>query len=208
MANEPKAQEPAKLSDHIDYMKWLVPMLCIVLVLSTLAILFFVIAVARQIWCGNIPDAGDVSFVAVAAAMFGILITGVFVFMTFRIDRGAILEAHETAKKEADRVLTEARDILNDVKNQAKNAASESIAKDKEQIREDAMAHTQTEIEKLETKLTEAAKKAKDDSEDFAVKIVNKLKNRTIVRLRAIRCDPQDANLDIPDLNREDGKSR
>ena len=68
--------------------------------------------IAKRIWFDGIPsDGGDAGFVAVTVAIFGILITGIFVFMTFRIDRGAIIEDHRTAKSEAELVLREATKV-------------------------------------------------------------------------------------------------
>ena len=103
MADKPNSQEHKQLSEH---MKWLVVMLCIMLGLSTIAICNYAFAIANRIWdSGPFPDGAGVSFLAVIAATFGILITGVFVFMTFRIDRGAVIEARTTAQQEANQTI-------------------------------------------------------------------------------------------------------
>lgn len=171
MANEPKSQEPNQLPPH---MKWLVVMLCIVLGLSTIAIFNYALAVAYPIWkCGTPPHGGDVSFLAVVAATFGILITGVFVFMTFRIDHGARLEAHTTAKREVDRVLQR-------VEENARSTAEQAITRDKQEILNAA--------------------------EVFAVNIANVLKDKTVRRLEQFQEDLNDAQTEIRDLTKQDGR--
>ena len=80
MSDESNSQ---KLEQRFRHMKVLDVLLCIMLGLLTLAICYFSVVIGAKILNG-----AEGGFVAVIVALFDILITGVFVFMTFRLDRG------------------------------------------------------------------------------------------------------------------------
>ena len=154
MADESNSQESKQLSKQLSqeaeqlskYMTWL----GVVLVLFALSMCYYAITIATHVWTlGRFPHGADDTLVAVIVAIFGVLITGVFVFMTFRIDRGAKLEAQTTAKFEAEQVLK-------DVKENAEEAVRKAIERDEQQI----------------------LKKASDAAEKFAVNIANVLRSR------------------------------
>ena len=160
MSNGSNTQELKRQSKH---MKWLVMMLCLMLGLSTLSICSYALVLANAISNKTyIPNGADSGFVAVTAAIFGVLMTGVFVFMTFRIDRGAIIEARSTAEREAKQVLSHADAILRDAQGKAKRAAQESIEEGKAQI----------------------LAGAREDSERIALSITIQLRNDTIECLK------------------------
>ena len=72
----------------------------------TFAVSVYALSLAVKIWTLDaLPSGAEGGFISVTAAIFGILITGVFVFMTFRIDRGARIEARAVAEEEAKKRL-------------------------------------------------------------------------------------------------------
>ena len=121
------------------YMKWIVGALCTVLLLSATAICFYAVVLGlNELGAtasvavgdnGNGPTHEHGDFAAIIAAIFGILITGVFIFMTFRIDHGAKLEARSTALAEAKSVLAEADRILNEAESKCSEALNEIVSK-------------------------------------------------------------------------------
>lgn len=176
----PNSQQLDQLSTE---MKWLVRGLCVTLALSMAAIVFYALAMSCRILKGQpLPPGADAGFIAVTAALFGILITGVFVFMTFRIDRGAIIEARSTAEREAQRVMDEAKQVLNTATEKARTVAKEAIEEAKTQMLDDA----------------------KQASESFALDVANRLRERTIEVLR--RRNPN-ADRGIPRLGIGDGQN-
>ena len=182
MNDKPNSQAPIELPKDMKQLLWV---LFGVLGLSTLAIFTYAVAIAIRILMPcTFPDGANVSFLAVIASTVGILITGVFVFMTFRIDRGAVIEARRTAEQEAKRVAEqEAKQVLEGVKENAEKAAREAIKSDEQQI----------------------LQKASDAAEDFAVKIANELRRRTVDRLRDRNAD---VGADIKTLTRKDGRAQ
>ena len=85
-------------------------------------------------------------------ALFGVLITGLFVFMTFRIDRGARYEAQAVAQK----AITQARE-------EARKAAKEEARKTAE---EEARKVARDEVKNIAEK--EAGKVAKEEVKNIA----------------------------------------
>ena len=203
MTEESNPQTPIQLPEDMKRLLWV---LFGVLGLSTLAISAYAAAIAIQILkSGTFPDGANVSFLAVIAATFGVLITGVFVFMTFRIDRGAVIEARRTAQKEADR-------LLQDAKKDAVTAAREAIEGDKQKILKHAKAKAselangaqETAMKHAEVRANELVQAAKRSHEDFAVTIANELRTRTTDRLRLRN---RNVGADIEVLIREDGRA-
>ncbi len=153
MPDEPSSQQLEQLPRH---MKHLVYVLCATLLLSTIAVVVYAIVMSFKIGLAkNVLPGADAGFIAVTAAIFGILITGVFVFMTFRIDRGAVIEARSTALREAGKVTESAR-------TEARRAAEQAI------------------VEKKAEMLREAGQA----SEEFALSIANRLREHTITVLQ------------------------
>lgn len=146
MAEKPKPQDLNRLP---AYMWTLLGALCVVLGVSTLAVLEYALAIADKIRDGaQVPAGAESGFIAVTAAIFGILITGVFVFMTFRIDRGAVIEARLTAEREAERVLAGARRA-------AKNAAEKAIQRKLSEAREGSEEFSVTITNRLREEINE-----------------------------------------------------
>ena len=72
-----------------------------------MSIMTFVLCI---VLIGTLSVGGDPTVsVTGVIALFGVLITGLFVFMTFRIDRGARYEAQAVAQKAITQALREAR---------------------------------------------------------------------------------------------------
>ena len=75
---------------------------------------------------GDSDGAWHTAFFTVLIGLFGVLITGLFVFMAFRIDRGAKWEAQQVAKKAAKGVVKKARSTA---RKRAGKVAAEKAAK-------------------------------------------------------------------------------
>lgn len=160
MPQEPSNGQLEQLSRYTTYV---VCALCCMLLLSTIAIVLYAVAISLKIWnATDFPPGADAGFIAVTAAIFGVLITGVFVFMTFRIDRGAVIEARATAEREAGKVMERAAQVLQSAKIEARTEASKAI----------------------EGTRTEMLNDAKQASEAFAVSITDKLRRNTITVLQ------------------------
>ena len=189
-------------------MKWLAGVLYAVLVLSTLAICYYAGAIGTTIWLEGFPErGGDGGFAAVIAAIFGILITGVFIFMTFRIDRGAITEArseaHRTAKEEADLILEETRNQADEVLSEA----SEILGKAKKLV---GMVDESAIKSNVETAMTDARQQmlndVQRDARKFAINLVNSL--GAVMSGALADAQPPVTKLHLRDLNEHDGQGQ
>ena len=175
-------------------MKWFEEMLCIMLVLLTLAICTIAFSTAVKIGNADQFSSGALGgFVAVIVALFGLLITGVFVFMTFRIDRGAIFEARSTAKREAEQLFAQANSLLTQAKKDAALAAQAAITSDKQQLLQAAKKNS----EKI-------ANTTRDETKTFALNVANKLRSATSARLTELH--PRTEVKEIELLTEQDGK--
>ena len=102
----PEGQQQNGRDQHRDEVEFPARSLLKMLWVLTVAISVYALSIGAKIWTlKTLPSGAEGGFVSVIAAIFGILITGVFVFMTFRIDRGARIEARATAEKEVERRL-------------------------------------------------------------------------------------------------------
>ena len=87
----------------------------LVLITVTICSAMFVLVVMGAVDGGGSCDSCDsdgawhTAFFTVLIGLFGVLITGLFVFMAFRIDRGAKWEAQQVAEKAAKGVVKKAR---------------------------------------------------------------------------------------------------
>lgn len=96
----------------------------LVLITVTICSAMFVL-VAKAVDDGT-AGAWHTAFFTVLIGLFGVLITGLFVFMAFRIDRGAKWEAQQVAKKAAKGVVKKARSTA---RKRAGKVAAEKAAK-------------------------------------------------------------------------------
>ena len=81
-----------------DYERRFVRAFTGVLWLTTIALCAYVgVTIIAPVNGEGLPEGGLGTLVVLVVTIFGILITGLFVFMAFRIDRGARLEASEVA---------------------------------------------------------------------------------------------------------------
>ncbi len=162
------------------YMRWLLGGLLSVLILCALGISTYASVLAKVVWTTEeLGSAGD-GLVSVVAAIFGVLITGVFIFMTFRIDRGAMLEAHMTAKEEAkkaveraDNAVKCAKKVLNDATNSAKKAAKEAA---EEGVNKAFEEHKKGILEEAKEEAKMLMETAKSDAESKARKLISNAK--------------------------------
>ena len=186
--------------------------LSVVLGILTATLCYYTIVIAGQIKeLERFPGASDGVFSALITAIFGILITGVFVFMTFRIDRGAVREARLTAEREANKILGRVAKKLQNAETKAKEAADTAIADGKKKILLDAedsatrIAHMISENmqQESETRARTLMQEAAASHETFVVNVANKLRADTIAAVAPLKPDHQ---VLIPLITREDGQ--
>ena len=94
------------------YMKVLFVAVILMIVLLSLSTLVYSIVLAYGLATG-VEMSGSGGFGAVAVTSLGILIAGVFFFMTFRIDRAAALEARRAAKEEVQKLESRVDNMQN-----------------------------------------------------------------------------------------------
>ena len=108
--------------------------LCVVLILAALDIVnpdLFGASSKGEISNGHAESAMSYResaismLMAVLIALFGVMITGIFVFMTFRIDRGARNEALAIAQKNLKKMRSNVQKAVKEAKNEAAEAAKE-----------------------------------------------------------------------------------
>ena len=118
-------------------------------------------------------------FVSLVLVTFSILITGIFVFMTFRIDRGARLEAatvaNETATSVASAKAKETADTVarDAAKKQATTSAEEQARKTANEVARAVAAKVAKEIAK-----SEAQEHAKSKAEQVAKRELKDMQER------------------------------
>ena len=94
------------LVDRPGFQK-LVAALLVLITVTICSAMFVLVAAAAD--GGGRSGAWHTAFFTVLIGLFGVLITGLFVFMAFRIDRGAKWEAQQVAEKAAKGVVKKAR---------------------------------------------------------------------------------------------------
>lgn len=126
---------------------------------------------------GNVDGAGGgdrwhTAFFTVFIGLFGVLITGLFVFMAFRIDRGARWEAQQVAEREVERAAKAARGTARKragkvaaakarevaVEEARKVAADEARKVAADKARKTALAETQRKFEEMWEKVMKATR--------------------------------------------------
>lgn len=131
----------------------------------------------------NLQGDGIGPFVAIVVAIFGILITGIFVFTTFRIDRGARLEAasiaHETASTIAEsQANTTATNVAAKIaRDRAKTVAENQARKTAERVAKDSAQVRATEVA-IDTAKSHATDQAKDTARKVAEDMLKQMEQR------------------------------
>ena len=107
--------------------------------------------------CQTIIGTTDIMF-------FSVLITGIFIFMTFRIDRGAKSEAREVASRAAEETKQYATEEIKRVAEEAKRGTEEA-KRDAEEAKRDAEEAKRDATEKTK-QIGRIAEKAKQVAEE------------------------------------------
>lgn len=97
------------LVDRPGFQKLVAALLVLITVTICSAMFVLVVEAVNGGSSGDSDGAWHTAFFTVLIGLFGVLITGLFVFMAFRIDRGAKWEAQQVAKKAAKGVVKKAR---------------------------------------------------------------------------------------------------
>ena len=177
----------------------------VILVLCTVAIIIYVSTLGMATW-DAIADknnreislaAVEGGFVAVVAAIFGILITGVFVFMTFRIDRGAIVESRSEARSVA-------KEYMEEIEAKAKRAvrdARKTLKRAKET--QEAMSN-----DVVEKRVADAIESEKADFRKYALDAAQASTRLATAGFRRalVNANPQ-INTQVPDIERNELES-
>ena len=144
-----------------------------VLIALTVALVAYVAVVSIAMLDADsntpVPDSG-VS--ALVIALFAILITGIVVFMTFRIDRDAKREARDTASVVAGRVSEGVKKAARKSIRRARKA--ERKAEEAATRASEVQANAEEAIEKAEA-AAEAATNAKSDADEAIAEALRKL---------------------------------
>ena len=159
MSDESRRNDERKSSEW----PWQAQLLLFVLVLAAATLIFiFPPALARLLDFEPVAR-GEESWIAPYVALTAVLISGIFVFMTFRIDRGARHEAREQARK----ILQ--KESLEDLRNEAEsNAQRAAIAADQAEASQGTAGTAATAAEEAGHRAAAAAKsaaRARDDAE-------------------------------------------
>ena len=119
---------------------------CAVLLAATLALLAYTTVVCIAAFQPEVVAPRASAIGPLVVALFGILITGIVVFMTFRIDRDAKREARETAQAEARKIAKSAKkaarkairnaDIASQNADRVAKSADSIVKKTDEQLKE------------------------------------------------------------------------
>lgn len=139
------------LVDRPGFQKLVAALLCLVTATVSIAM----IALVLMAWLGVGAD-WHTAFSTVSIGLFGVLITGLFVFMAFRIDRGAKWEAQQVAEKAVERAIKAAQ-----------STAHERAGKVAAKRAREVAAKKAKKVAAKEAKNT-AAKKAKKEAEEVA----------------------------------------
>ena len=133
---------------------WQGQLLLFVLVIAAATLIFvFPPAFARLLGVSPIVE-GGASWVAPYVALTAVLISGIFLFTTFRIDRGARFEARNVAREESCKVASEEMKRLRDdaclkeLRKQAtlSQAAAEAAAADAREAADEAAEGSDGEV--------------------------------------------------------------
>lgn len=123
-------QRPGEDQEPRDYERAFVRTFTGVLWLTTISLCLYVgVTIVAFLDGRALPGDGLGTLVVMVVAIFGVLVTGLFVFMTFRIDRGAKLEAGDVASITATEVAAKiAEDAKEIARKQATDTAKRSVA--------------------------------------------------------------------------------
>lgn len=172
--NDDRSDTPAEESQDIFLERWfhiLATVLMSVLILSCSAVPVLLCFVSLGVLLSGGADQVSQGFSQMAllgsfVAMFGILITGIFVFMAIRIDRGAKEEARHVANASVKRVENEAKIGVEEARNAAEKEVhdlSEKMNKVFEELKEEANRNVECRFKKLREEANNK-KKGTDDN--------------------------------------------
>lgn len=115
-----------------DGFQWVVAIVLVVITAALSFAMFTLVSDARYVKTenGEWVDEWVMAFFTVLIGLFGMLITGLFVFMAFRIDRGARWEAQRVAKEAAEEAAEEAKRAAQKVASKIAKDEARSVAKD------------------------------------------------------------------------------
>ena len=108
------------------------------------------------------------AMIAILLGLTTMTVSGVFVFMTFRIDRGARLEARETATKEAKKAMKEyGRNVVDGLHEKLQDQFDDSKRKI-DKLYSSVMTDVAEVADKAKTDVAKVAKRTKEDVSQFA----------------------------------------
>lgn len=108
------------------------------------------------------------AMIAILLGLTTMTVSGVFVFMTFRIDRGARLEARETAREEAKKAMKEyGRNVVDGLHEKLKAQFDDSKRKI-DKLYSSVMTDVAEVADKAKTDVAKVAKRTKEDVSHFA----------------------------------------
>lgn len=156
--NAHKDKEP--LFDTPGFQK----VVAVMLGLITAALSIAMIVLVFEAMNGGDGGRWDTAFFTVFIGLFGVLITGLFVFMAFRIDRGARWEAQRVAEKVAEKVAERAaEEAERTVRERAEKVARKVAEKVAKKVAADRAEIVAASAEKEATaKADDAAKRAEE----------------------------------------------
>ena len=161
-----------------DGFQWVVAAVLIVITGALSGAMFKLVSNAGV---GAVGSPWSMAFFTVLMGLFGVLITGLFVFMAFRIDHGAKLEAQriamEAAQKAAEEARSAARKRAEEVAaERAQEVAAEKAAEVAAEIAERAAERAKkVAAKKAEQAAEEAKKAAVDRAEELVAHEVQKV---------------------------------
>ena len=140
--------------------QWIVAAMLVLITVALSTAMFVLVLDANQ---GTTRGNGrwEMAFFTVLIGLFGVLITGLFVFMAFRIDRGAKSEAQRVAEKVAEKVAERAaedaeRIVRERAEEVAKEVAAEAAEKVATRAEKEAIAKVDDAAKRVEETLSNA----------------------------------------------------
>lgn len=159
-----------------DGFQWVVASVLVLITAALSVAMFTLVSDAKDAKAYN----GEwvMAFFTVLMGLFGVLITGLFVFMAFRIDRGAKLEAQRAAMEAAQRAAKGARSA-------ARKRAEKVAAKMAQEVAAECAKKVATEwAEEAAVRAKEAAiERAQEVAENEVQKVAAKNSSDTLVDL-------------------------
>ena len=154
-------KDDVPLVDRPGFQKLVAALLCWI----TAAISIALLALVVRSWMADGGGEWHTALSTVSIGLFGVLITGLFVFMAFRIDRGAKLEAQRVAKGAAKKAAKKA------AKRAAKRAANEARRAARKKAEEVAAERAEeVAAERAEEVAVEKTKEVAERAEEAAAK--------------------------------------